>query len=411
VTKNGLVVSLGLISVAGLVQGSDGSLSCGGCQSDETRPIGYLEEQPPSAARTHDIGQLIRENQEGGIVLVPNGTYLFSNIESFTPSKPLVLVAESKHEVLVTRPDGAREGETDFHLNNVHNVAFVGFYFQYVTLRLSNASSIHLWYTFHTYPPQMKPRPRHKVCGQGRAPEGILIENARDLKFHGVDLEDIGCDGLKIRSVHEAQVVGARFVNIDDQQYQTDTTGVEAMICGHRPDDRFYHSDAIQIAPGDVHNFIVSDCYTEGVMMLQVEPNGESVSGFQIQSSWLSNPASQWCIPVDTRVKSKGKKMELIIVDSTSWCEDKAPKLHFYTRGTTSGHDLMLGNITYETSKHATSPTPADDWRSAFPYEAWGCFVRDDIGWTQLNAPCSHGGFPSFRGPSTTATTKVVHSY
>ena len=363
------------------------------------------------AERNPDIGQLIRANPEGGIVFVPDGTYLFSSIEDFTPSKPLVLVAENKHKVVVTRPEEAREGETTFSLRNVHNVAFAGFYFQYVTLGLRDSSNIHLWYTFHTYPPEMKPRPRHKVCGGGRAPEGISAKNATDLKFHGLDFEDIGCDGLKIRSVRDAQVVGTRFVNIDDRQYQTDTTIAEALACGHRPDDKFYHSDAIQIAPGDVHDFVVSDCYTEGVMMLQVEPNGDSVSGFKIQSSWLSNPASQWCVPVDTRVKTVGKTMELVIVDSTSWCEDKPPEFHFYTRGTKSGHDLMLGNITYETSKHAASPTPADDWRASYPYEAWGCFVREDIGWTQLNAPCSHGGFPSFRGPSNTATEKVVHRY
>jgi hypothetical protein len=362
VIKEKFVVSLGLISVASLIHGFSGSLSCRGCQSDETSSSGALVDAPPPAARTNDIGQLIRENAAGGIVFVPNGTYLFSNIEDFTPAKPLVLVAESKHGVVVTRPDGAQEGETDFHLDDIHNVSFVGFYFQYVTLRLSNASNIHLWYTFHTYPPQMKPRPRHKVCGGGRAPEGIRMRNVSHSKFHGLDFEDIGCDGLKISSVRDAQVVGARFVNIDEQQYQTDTTSAEALTCGHRPDDKFYHSDAIQISPGDVHNFMVSDSYTERVMMLQVAPNGESVSGFQIQSSWLSNPSSQWCVPVDTRVKPDGKAMELIIVDSTSWCEDKPPKLHFYTRGTRSGHDLMLGNITYETSKHATSPTPADDW-------------------------------------------------
>ena len=38
--------------------------------------------------------------------------------------------------------------------------------------------------------------------------------------------------------------------------------------------------------------------------------------------------------------------MELTIVDSTSWCEDKPPQFHFYTRDTRSGHDLMLGNVT-----------------------------------------------------------------
>jgi hypothetical protein len=405
VIRNRFIVSVGLISVAGLIHGFGGSLSCGACQSDETHQNATPVERPP-ATPSNDIGQLIRANAAGGIVSVPDGTYLFSNIDDFTPAKPLVLVAESMHGVVITRPNGAQEGETDFHLEDVHNVAFVGFYFQYVTLRLSNVTNVYLWYTFHTYPPQMKPRPRHKVCRGGRAPEGISAKNASGLKFHGLDFEDIGCDGLKISSVRDAQVVGARFVTIDDRQYQTDTTIAEALACGHRPNDKFYHSDAIQISPGDVHNFIVSDSYTEAVMMLQVEPNGESVSGFQIQSSWLSNPASQWCVPVDTRVKPNGKTMELIVVDSTSWCEDKPPKFHFQ-----SGHDLMLGNIIYETSKHATSPTPADDWRAVFPYESWGCFVRHDIGWTQLNAPCAHGGFPSFRGPSNTATTKVVHSY
>jgi hypothetical protein len=103
--------------------------------------------------------------------------------------------------------------------------------------------------------------------------------------------------------------------------------------------------------------------------------------------------------------------MELTIVDSTSWCEPKPEKWHFYTGGTTSGHDLLLGNVTYETSERAPAHTPADDWKAAYPYEAWGCFVREDLGWTELPATCAHGGFPSFRGLSNTPTTKVLHSY
>ena len=389
--------------------GCGDDLRCGPCAENEACSSGVCVKLPISS--TKDIGQLIRENAAGGIVVVPDGTYTFSNIEGFIPAKPLVLVAESKHGVVVTRPDDVQEGDTDFHLVNVHDIAFAGFYFKYVTLRLSGSSGVHLWYTFHTYPPEMKPRPRHKVCGQGRAPEGILMENVTDLKFHGIDFDDIGCDGLKISSVRAAQVVGARFVNIDHRNYQTDTTSTEAAGCGHQPDDKFYHSDAIQISPGDVHDFIVSDSYTERQMMLQVAPNGESVSGFRIQDSWLSNPTSTWCIPVDTRVKADDETMELTIVDSTSWCEDKPPRLHFYTRGTKSGHNLMLGNITYETSKFAASPTPADNWRTAFPYEAWGCFVHHDVGWIELGAPCAHSGFPSFDGPSSTVTNKVVHSY
>ena len=103
--------------------------------------------------------------------------------------------------------------------------------------------------------------------------------------------------------------------------------------------------------------------------------------------------------------------MELIVVDSTSWCAPKPEKWHFYTKNTTSAHQLLVGNVTYETSKNAPSQTPADDWKAKFPYEAWGCFLTEDIGWTQLGASCTHSGFPSYRGPSTTPTTPVIHSY
>jgi hypothetical protein len=358
------------------------------------------------------MGQLIRDNVAGGIVVVPNGTYVSSDVSDFTPSKPLVLVAESEGGVVVTRRDGAQEGETAFFLNRSHNIAFVGFDFVDVTLRIANSSGIHLWYTFHTYPPQKKPRPRHKTCGYGRAPDGIMMSNTQDVKFHGVEFDTIGNDAMKINSIRNAQIVGARFTNVSHQSYQTETTDAESAGCGHQAGDKYYHSDAIQIYPGDIHDFIVSDSYTERHMMLQVESSTSSVSGFKIQHSWLSNPDRD-CVTLNTRVKPQAGNatMELAVVDSTSWCEPKPEKWHFYTGGTTNGHDLMVGNLTYETSKHAPARTPADDWKMAYPYEAWGCFVRDDLGWTELSAACSHSGFPSFRGPSNTATTKVVHSY
>jgi hypothetical protein len=358
------------------------------------------------------MGQLIRDSAAGGVVFIPNGTYFLSDVTDFTPQKPLVLVAETRGGVVVTRRDGAQEGETDFHLNRSNNIAFVGIHFIDTTFRVSDSSDIHLWYTFHTYPPQNKPRPRHKTCGGGRAPDGIVLRNSRDLKFHGVEVDNIGNDGLKIDSVRDARVVGARITNIDDQSYQTDTTADEASDCGHASSDKFYHSDAIQIYPGDIHDFIVSDSYTERQMMLQVEQSDKSVSGFKIQSSWLSNPDED-CVTINTRVKSKAGSatMEVIIVDTTSWCEPKPEKWHFYTGGTTSGHDLLVGNVTYETSKNTPAQTPAEDWRAAYPYEAWGCFLREDVGWTQLGAPCTHSGFPSFRGSSNTPSIKVTHSY
>jgi hypothetical protein len=367
---------------------------------------------PLPPAHTNDMGQLIRDNVAGGIVYVPNGTYFLSDVTDFTPTKPLVIVAETEGGVVVTPRDGAQEGETALYLNRSHNIAFVGVHFVDATLRIRDSSGIHLWYTFHTYPPQKKPRPTHKTCGNGRSPDGVLMTNSRDVKFHGVEFDNIGNDAIKINSIRDAQLVGARLTNVDHQNYQTDTTDAEAASCGHKAGDKYYHSDALQIYPGDVHNFVVSDSYTERNMMLQVEQVGQSVSGFKIQHSWLSNPRRD-CVTINTRVKSKAgdATMELTIVDSTSWCEPKPEKWHFYTGGTTNGHNLMVGNVTYETSKKPTAQTPADDWRRAYPYEAWGCFVRKDIGWIEVPAACSHDGFPSFRGPSNTKTTKVVHRY
>ena len=398
-----------------LSDGCGGSLYCGGCGSGFSCNSGTCVADPvttPAPAGTDDFGQFIRDNAAGGIVLVPNGTYLISDVKDFAPDRPLVLVAESKGGVVVTRRDGALEGETDLHLDRVQDLALVGIHFRYVTLHIDNSSDVHLWHTFHTYPPEQKPRPRHKVCGGGRTPDGILMSNVRNLKFHGIEVDGIGNDGLKMSAVRDAQLVGASFTNIDHQSYQTDTTAAEAASCGQTSTDKFYHSDAIQVYPGNVHNFVMSDSFSDRHLMLNVDQTGQSVSGFRIQDSWLSNPRRD-CVTINTRVKSAAGNtpMELIVVDSTSWCEPTADKWHFYTRGTTSAHQLWVGNVTYETSKNAPSPTPADDWKAAFPYEAWGCFVTEDIGWIQLGASCAHSGFPSYRGPSNTPTSRVIHSY
>jgi hypothetical protein len=233
-----------------------------------------------------------------------------------------------------------------------------------------------------------------------------------NLKFHGIEIDRIGNDGIKMSGIRDGQLVGASLTNIDHKSYQTDTTSAEASSCGHKSTDKFYHSDAIQMYPGDVQNFVMSDSFSDKVLVLQVESSGQSVSGFRIQDSWLSNPRGD-CVTINTRVKSAAGStpMELIVVDSTSWCAPKPEKWHFYTGGTTSSHRLMVGNVTYATSKTAPSQTPADDWKADFPYEAWGCFITRDVGWTQLGASCTHSGFPSYRGPSSTPTTRIQHSY
>jgi len=361
---------------------------------------------------SNDFGQLIHDNAAGGIVLVPNGTYFISEVQHFARERPLVLVAETEGGVVVTRRKDATEGQTALYLDDVHDIAFVGIRFRNVTLYIKDSSDVHLWYTFHSYPREQKPRPRHKVCGDGRAPDGILMSNVQNVKLHGIELDGIGNDGLKISDVRDAQLVGASFRNIDHRSNQTDTTAAEAARCGQKPTDRFYHSDAIQIYPGNVHDFVVSDSFMDRQLMLQVEKLGASVSGFRIQSSWLSNPLRD-CVTINTRVKSAAGQtpMELIVVDSTSWCAPKPEKWHFFTRNTTSSHRLMVGNVTYETSKTAPSHTPADDWKARYPYEAWGCFVTKDIGWAEVGASCTHSGFPSYRGPSKTPTTRIIHRY
>jgi hypothetical protein len=374
------------------------------------RPLGADAPTAPSA--TDDFGRLIRNSSEGGISVVPDGTYFVSDVKDFTPKRPLVLVAETEGGVVVTRRDGAKEGQTALLLDDVHDVALVGIRFRDATLRITNSSDVHLWYTSHTYPPERKPRPTHKVCGDGRAPDGILMSNVRNVKLHGIEVDEIGNDGIKISGVRDGQLVGASLTNIDHRKYQTHTTVAEAARCGQKPTDKFYHSDAIQIYPGDVHDFVMSDSFTDRHLMLQVERPGASVSGFQIQNSWLSN-SSRDCVTINTRVKAGAGStpMELTVVDSTSWCEPKPEKWHFYTKNTTSAHRLLIGGVTFETSKTAPSPTPADKWRAKFPYEAWGCFISEDVGWNQIGAPCTHAGFPSFRGPSDTPTERVIHRY
>ena len=399
--------------------GCGGTLNCGGCTSGYSCNGGYCIQDPvtpppppPPPTGTNDFGQLIRNNAAGGVVIVPNGTYYISDVRNFAPQRPLVLVAESQGGVVVTRRSGAAEGQTSLHLDGVRDIAFVGIDFRYVTLRIEDSSDVHLWYTFHTYPAEQKPRPRHKVCGGGRSPDGLLMSNVRNVKFHGIELDRIGNDGIKLSAVRDAQLVGARLTNIHNQSYQTDTTALEAARCGQKPTDKLYHSDVIQIFPGNVHNFVMSDSFSDGHLVLQVESPGQSVSGFRIQDSWLS-ASHQDCVTINTRVKPAAgtTPMELIVVDSTSWCAPKAEKWHFMTKDTMSSHRLMVGNVTYETSKNAPSPTPADEWKARFPYEAWGCFVTEDIGWTQLGASCAHSGFPSYGGPSNTPTTRVIHSY
>jgi hypothetical protein len=223
--------------------GCNGNLSCGQCGSGETCSRGACVQLPPAApeppsgslppAPTNDMGQLIRNSASGGIFFVPNGTYFLSDLTDFTPEKPLVLVSETRGGVVVTRRAGAQEGETDFHLNRSKNIAFVGIRFIDATLRITDSSNIHFWYTFHTYPPQKKPRPRHKTCGSGRAPDGMVLRNSRDLKFHGVEFDNIGNDAMKIDSVRDAQVVGARITNVDHQSYQTETS--DSDLSGRHP--------------------------------------------------------------------------------------------------------------------------------------------------------------------------------
>ncbi len=348
-----------------------------------------------------DIAKIIKSRPNGGVVWLPNGKYYLGELSNFKPKKPLVLVAQSAGKVIVTRKNNV-VGKTTLTLQNVRNVGFVGLTFDRISVDITNSSDLAFWYTNHTIPPQTHTAARRKLCGGGRSPDAFRVNGSNRVDFFGVDIDEVGADGLKVGNSSDLRFVGSAFVNVHHDSYQTGTSAADARTCGHQPKDKFHHSDAIQIFPGGVNRLVVSDSYSNGVFMMQLSGNGGSSKGLVIQRSVLE-PAFANCQAINTRVKTAGKTMDLSVVDTTTYCNRSTPlKWQFVTQGTKCpNHKLRVKNAQFKRG-NAPAVGPLEKWRSSHPMNRWGCFFSEDVGWAGFAQYCPNkAGFPSYKPVST----------
>lgn len=397
-----------------------------GATDDTARPTsdagagdGLERPDPIPDPGTRELAEIIRSHPEGGVVWLPDGVYEKGTVRDFAPASPLVLVAESRGGVVVTRSD-AIVGQTSVVLENVRDVAFVGLRFERVTVALNGARDLAFWYTEHTIPAETHTEPRRKLCGGGRSPDAFLVTGSERLYLFGVTIDDVGHDGIKVGNTDDLTLVGAEILNVHHAAYQTETTPEDAASCGHRADDLFHHSDGIQIYPGGVNRLTVSDSYVQTQLMWQVESGG-SCRDLRIQRSLLDARFGD-CQTLNTRVKTSADpsaEMNITVIDTRSHCDEArvdnrfisgSPKWHFITLGTRCpNHTLLVRDVEFLDAA-APTHTPADAWRELHPFSRWPCFLDVDVGFPGFARSCTDGtGFPSYEPADPTGAVPFEH--
>jgi len=342
------------------------------------KPATELE---PVAVSTKKFSEILNEYKDGGVIVIPDGTYIGEDIINLNPSKPLVVIAESRNGVIVTRK--AKEiGKTSFALKNSSNITFAGIYFKDVLTNVSGSNKIEFRNTKHSYPISAHPDPSETYCGNQTGPDAVHINGgSEDISFYGVDIIGVGHDSLKLSSSNRINFIGSV---ISDSDHGSLQNGRGNARCGWDGDDN-YHNDGIQIYPGAVNNLVVRDSYIGRRVVLQVDNNGSSNNGIKFVNNWFyAEPPIGSCLSADMRVKASAKSgatMDVTMQGNKAYCANN--EWSFFLGGSRDNSMTINGDKISSTEKNGSKyfeniigipdleKSPAHIWRANNTYESW----------------------------------------
>ena len=443
-SRAGDAMPMDIDQAADSVRSRDQRVARDGQAATEDHFVGQRVDDPTIPPRpipqpnSRNVAEIIAAHPQGGVLFLPNGRYLLGRLSGFAPDKPLVVVAEDKHQVIVDREDDAPLGQTSLVLEDVRDLSFVGLKFWRVTVRLDQAENVNFWYTHHSVPPEEHPQATKKLCGTGRSPDGFLLSNSRGVRIFGSDIDRIAHDAIKVGSTDGLSVVGTAIQNVTHGNYQTDTRVADAATCGHiRQSDRdrcgatplaacqlpaadkLHHADGIQIFPGNVNYLTLSDSLVDAPLMWQISNGGGSSTQLQIQRTLLKARFYAGCTTVNSRIKADaraGATMDINVLQSTNYCmvdASPAPRWTFFTKGNARCPEHRIYTDAVEFLSMAQSETPASPvaaWRALHPYAAWPCFLSRDVGWSTYESSC-HRDYARFtRLPTDQAAPLADHA-
>lgn len=243
---------------------------------------------PPPAIHPPDDDIRSTIERPGGVVIVKAGQYKVGSPGwlKAVHDTPLVLVAEERGQCAVDMSRAAL-----VLLAGSTNLKFVGFKF-HDGMFVYNGSGLDLCYTDHSFPIEVwdqqyksyggnrdallrMPNGVPKAVWLGQNTEGQVMTKNRLL---GVDIHDVGDDGLFGGMQQSPIVEGTRIWNVDEK-------ALDPLINPWVPGmGDLFHNDAVQL-PGDVGDLQLRWSYTQGTLQLVAENGNMSAT---ISDCWLA---------------------------------------------------------------------------------------------------------------------------
>jgi hypothetical protein len=334
------------------------------------------------------------------VVVVPDGTYTAGEVRARREETDgeyggwLVLVAESKHGVVVDM----NEGGLTF-APQTSRVLMVGFKFVNGSIDIQG-SRIAFWHTDHTFPPDVwvdqADDPDRPEQGLYRAPRTVYVHDRTSdhVSFLGSDLHDTST-AISLAKNNALELHGVEMWGLDDG--------------GLDPND-VTHSDAIGGVAGESTGLRVEDSWLKGRVVLIDAPGNLEGGGphknFRFEDTWVSDSPSAGFIFTSrkpegergifgrrVRVRSWGHNIEggldrLDIVDGE----------HLEPGARSDVIDVKDVDVVTEPPEPGEE-SPSELWREENPYEAWPSFfgieepaARNDDGTPQLIPARDDGG-------------------
>ena len=284
--------------------------------------------------------------REPGIVVVPDGQYAGGTVRT-RHDDWLVLVAEHPGQVVVTSPLELRAPTS--------KVAFVGFAFETMVSALGTDDVV-FWYGRATNPAR-SPSGDRPTFLWAAADSTAGNRHARGVRVAGMDISDIGDDGIQIGGAGDVTVEGVKISGVSNHGINTDR----------------WHNDAIQWTGGDTA-FRVAASDLGG--HVQVGQDFGPLTDVVLEDFWLHDSpnagviydAASWPATL-TGSRARGYSWGHAIGDRLDFAQGRSGPPGSTPRVRVDDTGVVQG------PPPAGTPNPADVWRQAHPYGSWAAYL------------------------------------
>jgi hypothetical protein len=340
--------------------------------------VGTPAAEPVGGAVAGDITDFVRRPGDQ-VVVAPDGVYTAGRVDAPHPRTKaplagwLVLVAQTRGGVVVDLSTSELE-----LLPGTSRVMFVGFEFVNGSIDVQG-EDIAFWYTDHSFPADVwaaqASDPSRPEDGYYRAPRTIYANDhsTRGLRILGSDIHDTGT-GLTASNSTSLLVRGTKMWGFSDK--------------GLDPND-VVHPNALAAVGGNSTRLTVRDSWLIGRVMLIDAPAGDVTAGgphrrLLFADSWVSSsPGAGFTFTSRKTTKPRGVFGQRLrvrswghnsgqdrveIVDGKMYVPPKSdPTLVNFMPRRVKVVDQEIAR----TAPAPGTPSPADVWRAAHPYETW----------------------------------------